>query len=89
MTVGLGPEDSHSAMSDFEMDPPEVPPTMSTDDDASKLSADSLLSKAAVAGSIPEMLRALALGGNPNWNCKAEEGKTPLIHAIESVRFHS
>lgn len=82
--IGLGLEDTHSAISDLDVDAEILSMAPSTDD-ASKPCANSLLCKAAFAGSIPHMLRALGLGASPNWNCKAEEGKTPLIRAIESV----
>ena len=86
--VGLGLEDTHSAISDLDVDA-EILSMAPPIDDASKTCANSLLCRAALAGSIPEMLRALALGAIPNWNCKAEDGKTPLIRAIESVSCQS
>lgn len=53
-------------------------------EECSKLHPDLLLYKAARARNLPVMLEALALGGNPNWHNEEEDGKTPLIKAVES-----
>lgn len=55
-------------------------------EECSKLHPDLLLYKAARARNLPVMLDALALGANANWHNDEEDGKTPLIKAVESVR---
>lgn len=80
----LGLEDSHSAISDLDSDA-----DIQSTPVASEPSANYLLCKAALTGNSREMLKSLALGADPNWNCKSEEGKTPLIRAIESGQMLS
>ena len=51
----------------------------------SKLHPDLLLFKAAQARNLPVMLEALAQQADVNWHSDEEDGKTPLIKAVESV----
>ena len=54
-------------------------------DDLSTLTPKSLLHKAAKAANLRVIMHALALGANANEGCEDNEGKTPLIRAVESV----
>lgn len=54
-------------------------------EDVSKLDPNTLLFKAAQARNLPVMLEALAHGADPNWVNEEDEGKTPLIKAVETV----
>ncbi|XP_064611026.1 arf-GAP with coiled-coil, ANK repeat and PH domain-containing protein 2-like isoform X2 [Liolophura sinensis] len=53
-------------------------------EDVSKLDPNTLLFKAAQARNLPVMLEALAHGADPNWVNEDDEGKTPLIKAVET-----
>jgi Arf-GAP/coiled-coil/ANK repeat/PH domain-containing protein len=44
-----------------------------------------LLFKAAQARNLTVMLEALANGADPNWVNEEEEGRTPLMKAVETV----
>ena len=71
---------------DSESSEPEVDTRSTTSyEDFSKLHPDMLLYKAAQARNLPVMREALALGADSNWHCEEEDGKTPLIKAVESV----
>ena len=75
--------DSESSTSDPEADQ-DTRSTTSLEE-LTKLGPDRLLYRAAQARNLPVMLEALAQGANPNWHNPEEQGKTPLIMAIESV----
>lgn len=55
-------------------------------EDMSKLDPNMLLYKAAQARNLTVMLEALAHGANPNWVNEEDDGKTPLMKAVETVR---
>lgn len=52
----------------------------------SKLDPNLLLYKATQARNLPVMLEALANRADPNWVNQEEEGKTPLMKAVDTVR---
>jgi Arf-GAP/coiled-coil/ANK repeat/PH domain-containing protein len=54
-------------------------------EDMSKLDPNMLLFKAAQARNLTVMLEALANGADPNWVNEEEEGRTPLMKAVETV----
>ena len=54
-------------------------------EDMSKLDPNMLLFKAAQARNLTVMLEALANGADPNWVNDEEEGRTPLMKAVETV----
>lgn len=56
-------------------------------EDMSKLDPNMLLFKAAQARNLTVMLEALANGANPNWVNEDEEGRTPLMKAVETVGY--
>jgi hypothetical protein len=64
----------------------DVEESCTVDHDMALLGVDVSLCRAALAGKLTDMLRALALGANPNFQHAADSSKTPLIKAIESVR---
>lgn len=70
--------------SDTERDPDSRSTTSL--EDISKLHPDMLLYKATRARNLPVMLEAIALGANINWQNEEDEGRTPLIQAVQSVR---
>ncbi|XP_052081434.1 arf-GAP with coiled-coil, ANK repeat and PH domain-containing protein 2-like isoform X2 [Mytilus californianus] len=53
-------------------------------EDMSKLDPNMLLYKAAQARNLTVMLEALANGADPNWVNEEEEGRTPLMKAVET-----
>ncbi|KAJ8320218.1 hypothetical protein KUTeg_001805 [Tegillarca granosa] len=53
-------------------------------EDMSKLDPNMLLYKATQARNLPVMLEALANGADPNWVNEDEEGKTPIMKAVET-----
>ena len=53
-------------------------------EDMSKLDPNMLLFKAAQARNLTVMLEALANGADPNWVNEEEEGRTPLMKAVET-----
>lgn len=53
-------------------------------EDMSKLDPNMLLYKAAQARNLPVMLEALSHGANPNWVNDDDEGKSPLMKAVET-----
>ena len=55
-------------------------------EDMSKLDPNLLLYKATQARNLPVMLEALANRADPNWVNQEEEGKTPLMKAVDTVR---
>lgn len=53
------------------------------------IAASKLLCRAAAAGSLPGMLKAIALGADPNFRNSDDAGKTPLIYSLVKVYdFH-
>lgn len=46
------------------------------------IAASKLLCRAAAAGSLPGMLKAIALGADPNFRNSDDAGKTPLIYSL-------
>ena len=54
-------------------------------EDMSKLDPNMLLFKAAQARNLTVMLEALANGADPNWVNEEDEGRTPLMKAVETV----
>ena len=54
-------------------------------EDFSNLHPDMLLYKAAYARNLPVMLEALAQGANANWVNEDDDGKMPIMRAVESV----
>jgi Arf-GAP/coiled-coil/ANK repeat/PH domain-containing protein len=54
-------------------------------EDFTKLHPDMLLYKAAQARNLPVMLEALAQQADINWHIDDNDGKTPLIKAVDSV----
>ncbi|KAK3583409.1 hypothetical protein CHS0354_040376 [Potamilus streckersoni] len=53
-------------------------------EDMSRLDPNRLLYKAAQARNLPVMLEALANGALPNWVNEEDEGKTPLMKAVDT-----
>ncbi len=76
-------EDSEESTSEPEAD--QDTRSTTSFEEFSKLHPDMLLYKAAEARNLPVMLEAMAIGANPNWINEEDDGKTPLIKAVESV----
>ena len=49
------------------------------------IAASRLLCRAAAAGNLPGMLKAIALGADPNFRNSDDAGKTPLIYSLMKV----
>lgn len=56
-------------------------------EDMSKLDPNLLLYKASGARNLPVMLEALSNRADPNWVNMEDEGKTPIMRAVQTVRF--